>query len=262
MTIVRPNQLLHKVAPGSATPAPISHMPFYDTESPLESIIPNDSIPVNQASYMDYEVAGKIDKCVRMKTNPWRLSSGVDWPTADGATLTPRNMTISLWYNFESNLPAHPSTESVTFLEWRNEVSYYDSYNIILYTKANPGELGFKVSFYEYSGSTNSTLVWGTPLSDGGAWHHIALVTGPSSGVFYLDGVAQGTPTPTDWNSTVDTFAVEVSKGKYFPFGFRGTIYEALYEQCVVWNTQLTADQIAAIYNGGLGIPHDDIGGV
>ena len=90
-------------------------------------------------------------------------------------------------------------------------------------------------------------------------WYHAVLTWNGTSLLFYQNGVfVTPTSTPTDGAGTQSDFSRSVALGSVSTTGSSddGSL-PGIYNSCGVWNTALSASEIAAIYSGGYGYKLD-----
>ena len=184
-------------------------------------------------------------------TNSYSLSfDGSDdtFQTADFESVLQSSFTVSLWYKPDDGIPG--STEAVCGMVNNDAVTWCYIYHL--------ADGKFKAYYKEGTASVVATT--STAQADGaGSWIHIAYTMtegGTESLQIYLNGSPDGSAgtAPLD----MDSFD---AGGKKFNFGSRNDngvvdkVAAGLIDECAIWNTALSANDISSIYNSG--VPND-----
>lgn len=149
-----------------------------------------------------------------------------------------------------SALPAFASNEPFTYTAWVN-VASATTYNWIIRNQSGANGLSFTCVFGcigVYDHNTNTAEYSDSALSLG-VWQYVAAVYDGAGGIaFYIDGNPDGTGTITGTWTAVNVDPEIGSLGGGWPF-------DGIIDEVVVYDYALTNVQIAALYNGGVGVP-------
>ncbi len=156
------------------------------------------------------------------------------------------------------NIPTFPSQnkESISILIWASPTiagsgTSYSSSNVIIYegSSSNSIQIAYQSNFdiningWLQNGESSSNAV---PLH---SWSQIAFIQNSSSGIVYINGVPSGTMSTNGNAAEVDpTLSIGSSLGKMSPYNFIGYIANVQ-----IYNTSLSANEIQALYQEGIG---------
>ena len=184
-------------------------------------------------------------------TNTYSLSfDGSDdtFQTVDFESVLQSSFTVSLWYKPDDGRPG--AIEAVCGMVNNDASTWCYVYHLT----------DGKFKAYYKEGSTAVTATTSTAQADGaGSWIHIAYTMtegGTESLQIYLNGSADGSAATGSLD--MDSF---VTGGKKFNFGSRNDngvvdkVAAGLIDECAIWNTALSANDITSIYNSG--VPND-----
>ena len=167
-------------------------------------------------------VTGKIGGACDFNAGGYFLS-------AAGAINCPSAWTVSLWVSLDS-LPA-PTT---TFNYCNNYYGGIPQFEMLLLVNGSGWVAGAANEYGQASGAI--------PAPTAGAWHnHVATFDGTTATV-YWDGVSVGTLTIL--NSAAETYT----------FGLGN--FPGATDEVGVWNVAKPPTAVAALYNGGAGLPY------
>ena len=149
-------------------------------------------------------------------------------------------------------------TGAVTYAAWLKPTAL-GSYRGILSQRGNAaGDFVLRsgvtagsgtLTFLRWTGVENALQTWASVRTlVTGSWQHIVVVyDGSATLVVYINGVPESiTATTANVTLTAESFFI----------GFQGTTwFSGILDDVRVYNEALTAQQVAAVYNGGRGSP-------
>jgi hypothetical protein len=167
-----------------------------------------------------------------------------DYVAADNVTSyldssTGLPFTVSAW--------AYPDTTNNEAIWAFNKTGNNDeNLNLLFYARG-----GSTKKFYHYDrGSSSWTL--STNTFETGEWHHIVVVVDLSgNGKLYVNGGEEGT-----WSNGTNTSADRFSIGQEYD-GSGSTasdFFDGKIDEVAVWNVALSAADVTALYNSGIGL--------
>jgi len=230
-----------------AIPTPVSWWNFNESSgNAADAVASNTLTNFNTATY----VAGKINNAVNfVRTSSQYLNITNAAQTGLGIT---GNMSISLWINLASNVPANTNFALVCKYDY---TSSQQSYALDLINNGVAGAL--KARFIVSSTGSNNTQGIVSFLSGNlslSTWYHLVAIYDAAAGSveFYLNGVSQGTATgmfTSIFNSTApfQVSAFVNASGEYI---------DGKVDLLGIWNTKLGASDVSSLYNGGAGIAY------
>ncbi|MDP6861119.1 MAG: GLUG motif-containing protein, partial [Candidatus Marinimicrobia bacterium] len=99
-----------------------------------------------------------------------------------------------------------------------------------------------------YDGASSDTEIVGSTGVSSSSWNHIVYSRSGSTGSLYLNGVSQGTHIPNYTFSSSDKWTLG---GEYDNTTITNE-YAGFLDEVAVWNDDLTAEEITALYNSGM----------
>jgi hypothetical protein len=100
-----------------------------------------------------------------------------------------------------------------------------------------------------YDGANAATEIEGSTGASISSWNHIVYSRSGSTGTLYLNGVSQGTHIPNYTFSSSDKWTLG---GEYDNGSDLTNEYAGFLDEVAVWNDDLTAAEITALYNSGM----------
>ena len=167
-----------------------------------------------------------------------------DYVAADGVT---SNLDSSTGLPFTVSAWAYPDTTNNEAIWAFNKTGNNDeNLNLLFYARG-----GSTKKFYHYDrGSSSWTL--STNTFETGEWHHIVVVVDSSgNGKLYVNGGEEGT-----WSNGTNTSADRFSIGQEYD-GSGSTasdFFDGKIDEVAVWNVALSAADVTALYNSGIGL--------
>ena len=149
------------------------------------------------------------------------------------------SMSVSLWYTIES-----------LYTNWQALVAKGEGANWRLHRNSNSSYGSTTVDINWQCGvpGNNPTGYGALDLQDG-SWHHVAAtVDAVNGGNLYVDGILVDTVAgPADFGG--NSAAMQIGGNP----GAAGRGWDGILDDVGVWNRALTADEVASIWNGGIG---------
>jgi len=174
----------------------------------------------------DYSLSfGGDDDYVNVNTVADEMSSVTDWA-------------VSFWV--KPNLNSFPEADCYAV-----SVNTNSGGNTVLVGMRKIG--GFPV-IYDGANSGATEIVGSTGVSSS-SWNHIVYSRSGSTGTLYLNGVSQGTHIPSYTFSSSDKWTLG---GEYDNGSELTEEYAGFLDEVAVWNDDLTAAEITALYNSGM----------
>jgi len=168
--------------------------------------------------------------------------------TADFESVLQSSFTVSLWYKPDAGIPV--GIEAVCGMVNNSPANWCYVYHLTdgkfrAYYKENPGSVEATTSTAQAGGA--------------GSWIHIAI-TMTEGGTESLQIYLNGSPDGSAATGSLDMDSFDAG-GKKFNFGSRNDngavdkVAAGLIDECAIWNTALSANDITSIYNSG--VPND-----
>jgi len=190
----------------------------------------NESSPTSDVSSLSHDPSGDYslsfggdDDYVNVNTVADEMTSVTDWA-------------VSFWV--KPNLNSFPEAGGYAV-----GVNTSSGGNTVLVGMKKIG--GFPVV---YDGADGDTEIEGSTGASISSWNHIVYSRSGSTGTLYLNGVSQGTHIPSYTFSSSDTWTLG---GEYDGTDLTNE-YAGFLDEVAVWNDDLTAAEITALYNSGM----------
>ncbi|MBL8158347.1 LamG domain-containing protein [bacterium] len=120
-------------------------------------------------------------------------------------------------------------------------------------TNVTTGGLDFGVAVHNgdvlfgYMGAGNNAVLGNTPLATD-TWYMATFTWNQSGKELFLNGVSDGTNTADE---TLTAGETSISIGRYQKLNFN--FFDGIIDECGIWDTVLTNEQIESLYNSGNG---------
>jgi len=202
---------------------------YYFNISALDNV-GNESSVTSDVSSLSHNPSGDyslsfdgVSDYVNVNAVANEMSSVTDWA-------------VSFWVN--PNLNSFPEAEGDAV-----GVNTSSGGNIVLVGMKKIG--GFPTI---YDGASSDTEIVGSTGVSSSSWNHIVYSRSGSTGSLYLNGVSQGTHIPNYTFSSSDKWTLG---GEYDNTTITNE-YAGFLDEVAVWNDDLTAEEITALYNSGM----------
>lgn len=154
------------------------------------------------------------------------------------------DFSIAGWLNFEST----PGTGAMYTFISKDDYASSRAYYFGLFNDAGTPKL--RLLLYT-SGSNFPTVNWSPATA---TWYHVAVTRNKATGnvKFYVNGAQQGA-TQSSITTSLNNSNVPFRVGAVGDTGSAANFFDGLMDEWGVWSRELSADEVAELYDGGSG---------